>query len=221
MSLASRVSATLALGAFVVGAGVLPPSAGAQQTAAPAASAAPIPSSPAKKELVQRLVALQQGSLDGLSRSLVEGPARQIMAAGEPVLQTRVPPEKREAAVKAVQEEVRKYIDGSVPLVRERAGKLSQSLLAPAFDEKFTEDELRQIVTFLESPANKKFQQSLPEISDQLARKLVTDSRPQIDPKVKALEAGVAKALGVPLPAAASAPAGKPAAASGPVKAKP
>lgn len=175
--------------------------------AAPAASAAP--ASAAKRDLAQRFIVLQQPSIENLVRNLVEAPARQLMAAGEPVLQTRVAADKREAAVKQVQEEVRKYVESATPIVRERAAKLSQSVLLPAVEEKFTEDELRQIVTFLESPVQRKLQQTLPELSQTLAGKLVADTRPQIDPKLKALEAAMAKALGVPAPKpAAAGPAG-------------
>ncbi|HEU4457653.1 MAG TPA: hypothetical protein VFR90_00845 [Methylibium sp.] len=177
----------------------------------------PIPLAPtaSKREFAQRFVLLQQPSIDNLVRNLVESPARQLMAAGDPVLMTRVPADKREAAIKQVQTEVRKYVDSATPIVREQANKLAQSVLLPAVEERFTEDELRQIVLFLESPAQRKLQQSLPELSQGLAAKLVEQTRPQIDPKLKALDTSVAKALGVPMnPAArpadksASMPAG-------------
>jgi hypothetical protein len=185
----------------------------AQSPPASAASAAPAtpPASAAKRDLAQRFIVLQQGSIDNLVRNLVEAPARQMMAAGDPVLQTRVAADKREAAVKQVQEDVRKYVESALPIVRDRAAKLSQSVLLPAVEEQFTEDELRQIVTFLESPVQRKLQQTLPELSQTLAGKLVAETRPQIDPKLKALEAAMAKTLGVP-PAKPSAatPSGSP-----------
>lgn len=166
-------------------------------TAAPAAPAAPkVPSSPAKLDLAQRLVALQAGSLDGLSRNLVETPARQMLAAAEPLI-GRVPAEKREAAAKQIQADARKYVDETFPIVRKRAGELSNSVLLAQVEEKFTEEELRQIVAFLESPANKKMQQVMPEISNALAQKLVADTRPSVEPRIKALEAAIGKSLGI------------------------
>jgi hypothetical protein len=186
------LAAGLALGAIV-----LPTQAWAQAASAPA-SAPPAASSPAKKELAQKLVALQQSAMDSMVRNLVEGPARQLMTAGEPVLMTRVAPAKREATIKQVREEIRKYVDSATPIVRERASKLAQSSLVPTLEEKFSEDELRQIVTFYESPVNKKLQQLMPEVSATMAQKLVADTRPQIDPMIKVMEANVAKALGVP-----------------------
>lgn len=188
--------------------GILALAFGAQavfaQPAAPAprpAASMPAPLAPtaSKREFAQRFVLLQQGSIENLVRNLVESPARQLMVAGDPVLMTKVPPEKREAAIKQVQAEVRKYVESATPIVSEQAGKLAQSVLVPAVEEKFTEDELRQIVLFLESPAQRKLQLALPELSQTLAGKLVEQTRPQIDPKLKTLEAAVGKALGVPI----------------------
>ncbi|MDB5819241.1 MAG: hypothetical protein JWQ11_2881, partial [Rhizobacter sp.] len=77
-----------------------------------------------------------------------------------------------------------------------------------ALEERFSEDELKQLVAFLESPVSKKYQTTMPELSTQLIQKLVADARPQIDPKVQTLERNIASALGVlPSPGAASAPA--------------
>jgi uncharacterized protein len=198
--------ATLA-GGLLMGAALMPATVRGQAASAPASTPAAAPvSSPAKRELAQRLVTLQQSAIDGMVRNLVEGPARQLMAAGEPVLQTRVAPDKREATIKQVQDEVRKYVESATPIVRERANKLAQTTLLPALEEKFSEDELRQIVTFYESPVNKKLQQTMPEISASMTQKLVTESRPQIDPKIKQMEANVAKALGVPTRPAGAAP---------------
>jgi hypothetical protein len=44
------------------------------------------------------------------------------------------------------------------------------------------------------------------EMQQQLIEKLVADTRPTIEPKVRALEQTVARRLGVPAPAASGAP---------------
>src|SRR5689334_7778039 len=84
-------------------------------------------SSPAKKELVQKLLQLQQADIDGVARSLVERPAGQMMQEVSMVLQRQIPAEKREAVGKTVETEIRKFVDETVPLVRERATKLAPS----------------------------------------------------------------------------------------------
>jgi len=173
------------------------------------------PASAAKKELVQRVINIQQPALEGMARDMVERPARQMMDAAGQALQTRVQPEKREAAVKQIQEQLRKYGDESSALVRDRAAKIGQTSLGPVLEEKFSEDELRQLIGALEAPAYKKFQQSLPDLTKAYAETLVKELEPVIEPKLKALEQSVASALGLPAQGAAQQPkATKPAAAA-------
>lgn len=177
--------------------------------AAPAAASAPAaPASPAKKALIQRVLTLQQPALENTAREVAERPAMQLTSAAQQYLQQRVPADKRDAMWTQVQAAVRKYLAEAVPLVRERALALSQTTLAGMLDERFTEDELKQLAATLENPAFKKFQQAMPEISDRFVQKLVADAGASVDPKLKALDASITTALGVP-PAgtAASAPA--------------
>src|SRR5512139_3991017 len=135
--------------------------ANAQNNAIPGA-----PASAAKKDLIQRLLVLQQPALEGMTRELIERPARQIMGMAEETLDARVPPEKRPDAVKKIQDALNKYRDETTPIVKERAAKIGQSSLGPFLDEKYTEDELRQLLGALEAPAYKKFQQGWPELTN-------------------------------------------------------
>ena len=172
------------------------------------------PSSPAKKELVQKLMTLQQPGIEGLARNLVEQPAiRMFQEAGRALQQ--MAPEKRDAAGKAVQADIKQYVDDTVPLVRDRAVKLAPSTIGVAMDEKFTEDELKQLVAWLESPVYRKYSQLSPDIQKNFTEKLVAEARPTVEPKLQALETKVRASLGVP----AAAPAGSaPAKAATPAK---
>lgn len=206
MKLRSLATA-LALSLSVCAGGAL-----AQGASAPAAAASSAPaSSAAKRDLAKRWVALQQTSLDAAARSIVEAPARQLLGAADPVLRSKVPADKREAVAKQLQDEARKYADDLTPVVRKRAQELAQSQMLPAVEEKYTEDELRQIVGFYESPVFKKLQQTQPPIEQALGQKLLAGIQPTVETKAKALQATMAKILGVsPSPAGggASAPAG-------------
>ena len=176
------------------------------QTTASTPTAAP--ASAAKKELVQKLMVLQQPGIEGLARNLVEQPAAQLMQAAARALQ-QVPPEKREAVGKSIEADVKKYVDESVPAVRERAVKLAPSTIGATMEEKFTEDELKQLIAWLESPVNKKYSQLGPEMQANFTQKLVAESRPIVDPRLQALEVKVRASLGVPAagPAASAPPA--------------
>lgn len=188
----------------------------AQTTAIPGA-----PTSAAKKELIQRLLVVQQPALESMTRDLIERPARQMMGAAEEALEVRVAPEKRPEAIKKIQDLLTKYRDETTPLIRERAAKIGQVSLGPIFEEKYTEEELKQLLAALEAPAYKKFQQSLPELTSAYAQSAVKELESAVQPKIKTLEQGVASALGLSGSAATAGPkSAKPAApaASKPAK---
>ena len=187
-------------------AGALVLSAFAQaQTAAPSAS---------KKELLNKLMQYVQPAVEGLSRQMTEQPAMQIMQQAGAVLQ-RVPAERRDAVARDVEADVRKYVEETNPLVRDRALKLAPSTIGVLLDEKFTEEELRQVLAILDSPVNKKFQGLLPEMQRALGEKLVAESKTEVEARLRTLQASVAGRLGVPVPGAASAPPPKAATAPG------
>ena len=160
-------------------------------------------STPAKKALVARILKVQQPGIEGLSRSMAERPAIALMDRAGPALTERVAADKRDAVAKEIQADVKKYLDEAVPLVTSRAVKLAPTTIGPLLEEKFTEDELKQVAAFLESPAINKFQQLSGDMQKVLAEKLLADTRGVIDPKVVALEQSVSKRLGIVAPATA------------------
>ena len=159
-----------------------------------------------KKELVQKLLVLQQPGIEQVARGLVERPAVQMMQEAGLVLQRQIAPDKREAIGKQVEAEVKKYVDESVPLVRERAIKLAPSTIGPILEEKFNEDELKQLIAWFDNPVNKKYQQLGPEMQNAFVQKLVVDARPVVDPKIQALDGRLRVLLGAPPAQAGSAP---------------
>ena len=161
-------------------------------------------STPAKKALVARILKVQQPAIEGMGRAMAERPAAALMASAGAALQERVTADKREAVGKEIQADVKKYLDEAAPLVASRAVKLAPSTVGPFLEEKFTEDELKQIAAFLESPAISKYQQLSGEMQKVLLEKVLADTRAAVDPKVLALEQSVSKRLGLAPPAGAT-----------------
>ena len=64
-------------------------------------------STPAKKELVARIIKIQQPAIDNMARTLVQEPLGPLMESADGALQQRVAPEKREAVAKAIQADAR------------------------------------------------------------------------------------------------------------------
>ena len=163
-------------------------------------------STPEKKAYVARILKIQQPDVEAMGRAMAERPALAMLDQAGVALQTRVPPEKRETIGKDIQADVKKYLDEAVPLVRDRAVKLAPTTIGTLLEEKFTEDELKQLVTFLESATYVKYQQLGGDMQRALLEKLLADTRSTVEPKVKALDQTVAKRLGI-APSVAPAPA--------------
>lgn len=162
------------------------------------------PASAAKKELIARILVLQQPGIEQTAQALVERPAAMLQQQAGLALQTRVPPEKREAVAKLVQQDLTKYVDEMGPVVRQQAVKLAPSTIGTLLESKFTEDELKQLIAIIESPVNRKYQQMGGELQAALGQALVNQTQATVQPRVKALEQSVAKHLGL-----SAAPASK------------
>ena len=177
--------------------------AGALQAQTPAAE-----SSPAKKELVARVIKLQQPGLENIGRQLVEQPWLQM---AEPVRAAlgRLPQDKRESVAREIESDVRRYAEDAVPVVRDKAVALAPSTIGPLLEQRFTEDELRQLIAILESPINARYQALGQEMQRALITKVVAETRAAIDPKVKALEQSIQTRLRTAA-GGASAPAAGP-----------
>ena len=172
-----------------------------------------------KKEWVQRLMQTPQFNPNEIARTLVMSPAQQLLASANQVA-GQVPADKREAVGKQIDAATKKYVDEAVPLARAEALKLAPALAA-SIEEKFTEDELKAIVTWLESPVYKKAQQAMPELQNGFVQKLGPASAPSVEPKIKELEAAMRAAIGPYLQAAAAAAAPAPASGAKPKATKP
>lgn len=161
-----------------------------------------------KKELVARVLQLQQPAIEAMAKGLAEQPAMQMMQAAGPAIQ-RLPAERREAVARDVEADLRKYADEAVPIVRDKAIKLAPSTIGALLEERFTDEELRQIVAMLESPLQRKFQGMAGDMQRALVEKLVADSKGDIEPKVRAMQQSVSKRLGGPNGPAAGASGAK------------
>ena len=176
------------------------------------AGAASAQSSPAKKALVQRILALQQADIEAVARNVVERPAAQMMQEAGLHIQRAIPADKREPTGRAVEAEVKKYVDEAYPIVRDRAVKIAPTTIGSVLETKMSEEELKLLVAWLESPTNKKFQQLNGEMRNSFIQQLLAEAGPLVDPKLAALDGRVRVVLGVPPAGAAPAssrPAGK------------
>lgn len=167
----------------------------------------------AKKELINKVLQLYQPQMTAAAVQVAQRPVMQMMQQVGPAIQFRVPPEKREALVKAIEGDIKKYTDETVPALRDRVTKFAPSTVGAILDEKFSEDELKQLVAAMESPVVHKFGQLGPELARSLIDKVGPDARSTVEPKIAVMQQSVQSRMNAAMEAGASkpAPAAKPA----------
>jgi hypothetical protein len=172
---------------IVMLAGAALPSVAQVAAPPPAPAAAPLATSPAKKELVKKTLQLQQAGIESIGVGMANQAAGQLLQIVSPAV-ARLPEDKRKSIANDLQAEVRKFQGEVTPILRASATKWAPSTLGTMLEEKLTEDELKTLIAWLESPVSRKYQQLSNEAQQALTQKIVNETRSQVEPKLKALE---------------------------------
>ena len=126
-------------------------------------------------------VATQQGpELQRLVRQLAESSAQDVLQVWSPKLQSNVPPEKLQQATAQLNTELKLYFDDVTKVINGKVEKVSTDALVPAYMDKFTLDELKQLAAFFDSPAIKKYQLAAPELGNLFIKQLIEASRADV-----------------------------------------
>ena len=142
----------------------------------------------AKTEWASKVVALQQGpELERLVSQLAASSAQELIANWGPRLEAGVPKAK-----------LQKYNEDANKLFAKQVNKVSTDVLIPAYAERFTVDELKQIAAFFESAAVKKYQAAAPELGNAFVQKLIEASRADIAARAKKFDEVAVKIVGTP-----------------------
>ena len=153
-----------------------------------------------KQALVQRLLELWH--VEDAALRMVQRPALDAMQQARIALQGRVSAQKQEATMKEIASDVQKYIEETLPPVRDSALRLKPQVLGPLLTQNFSVDELRQLIALLESPVKKKFEQLIPQMERAFGEKVAEQNRAAVDPKLQAMQ----QAVGLKLRAATITP---------------
>jgi len=142
--------------------------------------------SPEKAKLIQRIVELWH--VENIGVAMLQEPVAESLRQSRSLLQGRVSTERQEAAMKDIAADAQKFLEETIPVVRTNTAKLIPTTVAPILAQKFTEDELRQIIAILESPVKAKFEATVPELQKALGEKLAAESAKTINPKLETLK---------------------------------
>lgn len=169
-----------------------------------------------KLELATKVVALQQGpELERLIAQLADGTTQEVMQNWGPKLQSNVPKARLQQATDELNGELKKYFEDVSKVIGSKVSKVSTDTLVPAYMERFTLDELKQLATFFESPAIKKYQVAAPELGGLFVKQLIEATRPDVTTRVRQFDDFATRIIGT-----APAPRG-PATSGSSDKAKP
>ncbi|ALV06343.1 hypothetical protein DES44_1808 [Roseateles depolymerans] len=173
----------------------------------PLAFAQKADSSPAKKELIGKVLKLQQPAIEQLTVSVLSRPVNDLAQKLMPAIRN-LPEAKRESTAKSIDATLRKFMDDNGPALVEKGKSVQASTIGVTLDEKFTEDELKQLVAWLESPVSKKFAEVAPELQAAYTKRLIDDNGKSLDEKFNTLQTNIAKQLGLDTPANAGPASG-------------
>jgi hypothetical protein len=139
-----------------------------------------------KQELVNKVLKLWH--VESIGESMLQQPVGNAVQQARVMLQGRAAPEKRDAAMTEITEDARKFMEDNRSVTRASAEKLIPTTIAPMLAERFTEEELKQIIAILESPVKAKFEAMVPELQKKLGESVAADTRAVIDPKLQELQ---------------------------------
>ncbi len=162
--------------------------------------------SKAKQDLIAKVLELQRPVVENQARVMAEQPAAVMLQRAAVVVQQRLPVEKREPLLKELQSDARQYAEEVGPHARAKAAALLPTTIGAVLDAKFSEADLKKLLTILQDPVLRKFEQAQPDMSRAMGEKLVPEMKPLLEPKIKALEQTMGRKLEAAV--AAAAPAG-------------
>lgn len=168
-----------------------------------------------KLEWATRVVALQQGpELQRLVGQLADSATQEILQNWAPKLQSNVPQARQEQAREQLNAALKAYYDDVSKIINGRVIQVSSGALIPAYMERFSLDELKQIATFFESPVIKKYQAAAPELGNVFVKELIDATRNDVTTRVREFDDAAIKIVGTTSAPSASASQdkGKPAA---------
>jgi hypothetical protein len=158
-----------------------------------------------KLEWAKKVVALQQGpDLDALVGQLVNGAAQDLVATWTERFETTVPKARQAKASEDINAELAKFAADANKIITAKVGQANSEALVPMYMEKFTADELRQLVAFFESPVVNKYKAATPDLVGGFVKKLVDVTQTDIQARAKQFDSAAEKIVG-------TAPAAKPA----------
>ena len=153
----------------------------------------------AKKALATKLAQMQAKS-DGASMAnqLTADAVQLPLATWSQRLDESVPPARQKDVRDKLDVELKKFADNTHKTIETQVNKAAESALVPLFMDKLSEDEMKTVITYMESPAAVKFQSLSADAGNAWAQKVIDATRPTVEANVKSFDAAATKIVGAP-----------------------
>ena len=139
-----------------------------------------------KRALATKLAQIQlKADSAALAEQLTATAVQPVLANWSQRLDETVPPAKQKEVRDKLDVELKKFADSTHKTVEAQVGKAGEAALVPIFMEKLTEDELKTIIAYLESPVSTKFQALGPEATNAWAKRVIDATRSSVEAGAK------------------------------------
>lgn len=160
----------------------------------------------AKRALAVKLAQIQLKADSGaMADQLTASAVQPLIAAWSQRLDETVPPARQKDVRDKLDAELKKFTDNTEKTIEAQVAKSAEPALVPIFMEKLTEDEMKTIIAYLESPVSAKFQSLGPEAANAWAKRVVDATRTSVEGGQKSFDSAAERIVNSSAPAAGGA----------------
>ena len=151
----------------------------------------------AKKALATKL-AQMQAKTDGaaMANQLTADAVQLPLSTWSQRLDESVPPARQKDVRDKLDVELKKFADNTHKAIDAQVSKAAEAALVPVFMDKLSEDEMKTIIAYMESPSSTKFQTLSPEASNAWAKRVVDATKSQVESSAKSFDAAASRIVG-------------------------
>lgn len=160
-----------------------------------------------KRQLATRAIAAQDGPEMNAMLAQIAGSATRQLASSWNERIASLPAAKQQSAAAAIDAELQKFNDDALKLITAQASKVRSDALLSAYTERFTEEELKQLVDLMEAPVFKKYQTVASQLGNVYVKAIVDGTRDGVIERSKQFDVTASSIVGVATPAQGTPPA--------------
>ncbi len=165
-----------------------------------------------KRALAVKLAQLQhKADQEAITAQLTASAVQPVIIHWSQRLEETVPQARQQEVRDQLDVELKKFADATEKAVAAQTAKTAESALVPIFMEKLSEDELKTIIAYLESPASSKFQNLGTEAGGAWAKQIVDATKDTVERSAKTFDAAAERIVGAASTKGSGASAKKPA----------